>query len=171
MAATNIDAVLEVAKITSNTYNGVSYANEKFVLLKIYPTRGSTVNVTYGENYTLPVPTNSYGAFRGWYYGDEKVTDATGKSLAPYAYTSNITLTTNWIEEISTAEQLKAFYGDDVKFEEFTSISLPLTFGAERSGADYANHCAGTIHWVKRFNGLLGDEQCKKLFNRRFYKG
>ncbi len=65
-------------------------------------------NVTYGENYTLPVPTNSFGAFRGWYYGDEKVTDATGKSLAPYTYTSNITLTTNWIEEISTAEQLKA---------------------------------------------------------------
>jgi uncharacterized repeat protein (TIGR02543 family) len=67
----------------------------------------TTANVTYGENYTLPVPTNSFGAFKGWYYGDEKVTDATGKSLAPYTYTSNITLTTNWIEEISTAEQLK----------------------------------------------------------------
>ena len=66
------------------------------------------INVTYGDNYTLPVPTNSFGAFRGWYYGDEKITDSLGHSLTPFAFTSNLTLTTNWIEEISTAEQLKS---------------------------------------------------------------
>lgn len=95
------DDVTLTAKWTANNYT-----------ITLDPNGGSvsstTMNIAYGENYTLPVPTNSFGAFKGWYYGDEKVTDATGKSLAPYTYTSNITLTTNWIEEISTAEQLKA---------------------------------------------------------------
>lgn len=95
------DDVTLTTKWTANNYT-----------ITLDPNGGSvsstTMNIAYGENYTLPVPTNSFGAFKGWYYGDEKVTDATGKSLAPYTYTSNITLTTNWIEEISTAEQLKA---------------------------------------------------------------
>ena len=95
------DNVTLTTKWTANNYT-----------ITLNPNGGSvsstTSNVTYGENYTLPVPTNGFGAFKGWYYGDEKVTDATGKSLAPYTYTSNITLTTNWIEEISTVEQLKA---------------------------------------------------------------
>lgn len=95
------DDVTLTTKWTANNYT-----------ITLDPNGGSvsstTINIAYGENYTLPVPTNTYGAFKGWYYGDEKVTDATGKSLAPYTYTSNITLTTNWIEEISTAEQLKA---------------------------------------------------------------
>lgn len=95
------DDVTLTTKWTANNYT-----------ITLDPNGGSvsstTMNIAYGENYTLPVPTNTFGAFKGWYYGDEKVTDATGKSLAPYTYTSNITLTTNWIEEISTAEQLKA---------------------------------------------------------------
>lgn len=95
------DDVTLTTKWTANNYT-----------ITLDPNGGSvsstTMNIGYGENYTLPVPTNGFGAFKGWYYGDEKVTDATGKSLAPYTYTSNITLTTNWIEEISTAEQLKA---------------------------------------------------------------
>lgn len=95
------DDVTLTTKWTANNYT-----------ITLDPNGGSvsstTMNIAYGKNYTLPIPTNTYGAFKGWYYGDEKVTDATGKSLAPYTYTSNITLSTNWIEEISTVEQLKA---------------------------------------------------------------
>ena len=41
--------VLEVEKITSNTYaNETTYENEEFILLDIYPKTGGTVNVTYG---------------------------------------------------------------------------------------------------------------------------
>lgn len=41
--------VLEVEKITSNTYNGeVVYTGEEFILLDIYPKTNGTVNVTYG---------------------------------------------------------------------------------------------------------------------------
>lgn len=48
-------AILEVEKITSNTWiseggngSGTTYNNEQFVLLNVYPTKGGTVNVTYG---------------------------------------------------------------------------------------------------------------------------
>lgn len=61
--------------------------------------------VTYGESFTLPVPTNSYGAFTGWYLDGERITDSKGASLAPWTYLENKKLTTSWIEEISTAEQ------------------------------------------------------------------
>ena len=41
--------VLEVKKITATTYAGsTSYANEKFILLDIYPKTNGTVAVTYG---------------------------------------------------------------------------------------------------------------------------
>lgn len=48
-------AILEVAKITSNTWiseggngSGTTYSSEQFILLNVYPTKGGTVNVTYG---------------------------------------------------------------------------------------------------------------------------
>lgn len=41
--------ILEVEKITSNTYAGeTTYNSEQFILLDIYPKSGGTVNITYG---------------------------------------------------------------------------------------------------------------------------
>ena len=41
--------ILQVAKITSNTYAGeTTYENEEFILLDIYPKTNGTVTVTYG---------------------------------------------------------------------------------------------------------------------------
>ena len=86
------------AKWSANTYT-----------ISLDPNGGSvsqsTYTVTYGSNFILPVPTNSFGAFKGWYLNGEKITDNTGASLAPWTYLENKTLTTNWIEEISTLEQ------------------------------------------------------------------
>jgi hypothetical protein len=65
----------------------------------------TTYTVAYGSNFTLPIPTNSFGAFKGWYLNGEKITDNTGASIAPWTYLENKTLTTSWIEEISTVEQ------------------------------------------------------------------
>lgn len=46
---TSRPVVLEVAKITSNTYAGsTTYNNESFILVDIYPKSGGTVTVTYG---------------------------------------------------------------------------------------------------------------------------
>jgi hypothetical protein len=45
----NSKVVLEVEKITSNTYAGeTTYNNEQFILLDIYPKTNGTVKVTYG---------------------------------------------------------------------------------------------------------------------------
>lgn len=87
-----------VAKWDANTYT-----------ISLDPNGGSisqsTYTVAYGSNFTLPVPTNSFGSFKGWYLNGEKITDSTGASLAPWTYLENKTLTTSWIEEISTVEQ------------------------------------------------------------------
>ena len=40
-----------------------------------------SVEVTYGEKFTLPVATNEYGAFIGWFYGETQITDPQGNSL------------------------------------------------------------------------------------------
>ena len=68
--------VLEVEKITSNTYAGeTTYSNEKFILLNIYPRSGGTVTVTYGDltktvvdDGTSEVP-NAQEVFFGTYNG------------------------------------------------------------------------------------------------------
>lgn len=45
----NEPVVLEVAKITSDTYaGGAQYPSEEFILLDIYPEKNGTVKVTYG---------------------------------------------------------------------------------------------------------------------------
>ena len=95
------DNVTLTAKWTANTYTVTLNANGGSV-------SPSTKQVTYGQNYTLPVPTNSFGSFKGWYYGDVKITNENGASLAPWTYTQNITATTNWIEEINSLSQFKA---------------------------------------------------------------
>lgn len=48
-AVKNVPVVLEVEKITSDTYAGeTTYTGEEFILLDIYPKTNGTVNVTYG---------------------------------------------------------------------------------------------------------------------------
>lgn len=43
------EVILEVEKVTSNTYAAeTTYENEEFILLNIYPKTNGTVNVTYG---------------------------------------------------------------------------------------------------------------------------
>lgn len=62
--------------------------------------------VTYGEMYKLPVPTNDFGEFKGWYYNEERITDENGNSLEEWTFVENITVSTNWITEIYTVEDL-----------------------------------------------------------------
>lgn len=62
--------------------------------------------VTYGEMYKLPVPTNDFGEFKGWYYNEERITDENGNSLEKWTFVENITVSTNWITEIYTLEDL-----------------------------------------------------------------
>ena len=72
-AVKNIPAVLQVEKITADTYAGeTTYKGEQFVLLDIYPKKaGSTVEVTYGNlTKTLNFDgTNSQPVFFGTFNG------------------------------------------------------------------------------------------------------
>ena len=66
--------------------------------------------VEYGKPFTLPVATNSYGAFIGWLYNGEQITDSNGNSLSNWAYTTDIEVTTSWTIEVSTIEDLQQLY-------------------------------------------------------------
>ena len=80
--------VLEVKKITSNTYVGsTTYNGETFILLDIYPRSGGTVTVTYGgltktitDDGTAETP-NAQQVFFGTFNGvtDEVETPDSGK--------------------------------------------------------------------------------------------
>ena len=76
--------VLEVSKITSDTYAGeTTYSGEEFILLNIYPkTSSSTINVTYGGlTKTLTFSgTNAQQVFFGTFNGtsDSTATPASG---------------------------------------------------------------------------------------------
>ena len=93
---------------TNATLTATWTANEYTITLD--PGAGSvsktTVNVTYDEDFTLPVPTNDYGVFTGWLYNDEPITDSTGHSLTKWNFTSDITLTVDWTVKIYTVEDL-----------------------------------------------------------------
>ena len=66
--------------------------------------------VEYGKPFTLPVATNSYGSFIGWFYNGLQITDSNGRSLSNWTYTTDIEVTTSWTIEISTVEDLQQLY-------------------------------------------------------------
>ena len=79
--------ILEVEKITSNTYAGeTTYNNEQFILLDIYPKTNGTVSITYGgltktiTDTSGAVEPNAQQVFFGTFNGmaDEVETPASG---------------------------------------------------------------------------------------------
>lgn len=67
----------------------------------------SKVMVQYGEPFTLPVATNDRGVFLGWFLGERQITDENGKSLTNWEFIDNVELTTSWIIELSTIDDLQ----------------------------------------------------------------
>ena len=55
-----------------------------------------SVAVRYGDSYHLPVPTWGQERFLGWQANDEQLTDETGRSLAPFAFSRDVTLSPIW---------------------------------------------------------------------------
>ena len=88
-----------VAKWEVNTYTVTLDPNGGSVLT-------TTKKIVYGQEYTLPVPTNDFGVFKGWYYNDQKITDADGKSLEKWYFTDDITVSTSWTIDIYNAKDL-----------------------------------------------------------------
>ena len=150
-----------VAKWDANKYTISLDPNGGSILQTAY-------TVAYGSNFMLPVPTNSFGAFKGWYLNGEKITDSTGASLAPWTYLENKTLTTSWIEEISTVEQflkiresLNGYYklvaDIDLSTIEWTPIgseATPFTGVLDGNGYKIKNLTITTT--VSNITGLFG---------------
>ena len=57
---------------------------------------GRAVDVTYNDDFTLPVPRCTGYSFLGWYVGDEQLTSSDGRSLDVWEYTSDQTVTAKW---------------------------------------------------------------------------
>lgn len=62
--------------------------------------------ITYGENYSLAIPTSNEGTFNGWYFNDTKFTHKEENSINPYLFTEDITLVAIYYFEVSTKEDL-----------------------------------------------------------------
>lgn len=87
-----------------------------------------SVEVTYGEEFTLPLATNEYGAFIGWFYGETQITDSQGNSLENWTYLTNIEATTSWTIKVSNAKDLQQLYlYPNGHFELTQSIDISLT--------------------------------------------
>ncbi len=87
-----------------------------------------SVEVTYGEKFTLPVATNEYGAFIGWFYGETQITDPQGNSLENWTYLTDIEATTSWTIKLSNTNDLQQLYlYPNGHFELTQSIDISLT--------------------------------------------
>lgn len=158
---------------TNATLTAKWTANEYTITLD--PGAGSvsktTVNVTYDEDFTLPVPTNDYGVFTGWLYNDEPITDSTGHSLTKWNFTSDITLTVDWAVKIYTVEDLLKMgtylNGDFILMNDIdlTSVnwnpigtnSAPFTGHLDGNGHKISNLTIDTSNYTNRSSfGLFG---------------
>lgn len=158
---------------TNATLTAKWTANEYTITLD--PGAGSvsktTVNVTYDEDFTLPVPTNDYGVFTGWLYNDEPITDSTGHSLTKWNFTSDITLTVDWTVKIYTVEDLLKMgtylNGDfilmndidlsGVNWNPIEINSAPFTGHLDGNGHKISNLTIDTSNYTNRSSfGLFG---------------
>lgn len=58
--------------------------------------------VSYGREFELPVPVRSGYSFDGWYSGDMRLTDGSGKSISAWQSQSGGILTAKWSAKINT---------------------------------------------------------------------
>ena len=68
----------------------------------------SKYSVTYGSHFTLPVPTSTFGEFKGWYVEDTKITDSEGNSIAPFTFLPTPKVVASWDNDIYSVADLKA---------------------------------------------------------------
>ena len=132
------------------------------------PSQDNFVNVTWGMSYTLPVPTSTFGTFKGWYYGDTKITDTNGNSLEPFTFTREFKAVANWDTEVWNLTEFKAIVNNpaghyllmtdlDISGEEWMPIcdssTNPFTGRFDGKGHTISGL---TITTTRRYCGLFG---------------
>ena len=135
--------------------------------------------VEYGKTFTLPIATNSYGAFIGWFYNGVQITDNNGNSLSNWIYTTDIEVTTSWIIELSTVEDLQQLYtypnghfelknNIDISLIEWTPVGTETKpFTGQIDGGKFAiNGLKITqLQGNQKYYGFIGYAQSGKIFN------
>ncbi|MBE7100888.1 MAG: hypothetical protein E7364_04685 [Clostridiales bacterium] len=135
--------------------------------------------IEYGKPFTLPVATNSYGAFIGWFYNGEQITDSNGNSLSNWTYTTDIEVTTSWTIELSSVEDLQQLYNyPNGHFELTNSLDISLIewepigtetrpFTGQIDGGNFIiNGLKITqLQENQKYYGLIGYAQSGKIFN------
>ena len=100
----------------------------------------TTVDVTYKEKFTLPVPKHEDAAyvFDGWYSeangGGIRYTYENGESLAGWQATDNVTLVANWIQPIRYVLLNDDTYSvsQGVHIGKVTEITIPAMYNGKR---------------------------------------
>ena len=84
----------------------------------------TTITVDYGDDFELPVPTGEN--FDGWYYGNRRITDESGKGLAPWDIAnSGIALEAFYFTPVYDADGLRAMAEDlDGNYRLMNDITL-----------------------------------------------
>lgn len=113
----------------------------------------SKVTLAIGDYYSLPVPSSLQEGkiFQGWYYGDEKVTNADGKSFKRCLWDSTVTLTAAYYTEIGTIYQFMDLAGKNLTGDYLITNDLDF----KGLGVNYINSLSGTFdgggHTLKNF--------------------
>ena len=90
----------------------------------------------------------------------------------PISLTSNFYRETLVIQHKQGEPNIKYYFSNkaaeqisegQLNSNEFVNIVVPLTFGAEKSGNSYTNAGKGIVYWARKYNGLLGDAECRAL--------
>ena len=163
------------AKWTVNKYTVTLNANGGSVSL-------ASKKIEYGKPFTLPVATNSYGAFIGWFYNGIQITDSNGNSLFNWTYTTDIEVTTSWTIEISSVEDLQQLYtypnghfelknNLDISLIEWTPIGTEIKpFSGQIDGGNFIiNGLKITqLQENQQYYGFIGCASSGKIFNLSF---
>ena len=135
--------------------------------------------IEYGKSFTLPVATNSYGSFIGWFYNGIQITDGNGNSLSNWTYTTDIEVTTSWTIELSSVEDLQQLYvypnghfelknNIDISLIEWTPVGTDTTpFTGQIDGGNFViNGLKITqLQENQKYYGFIGYAQSGKIFN------
>ena len=102
------------------------------------------VEVTYGQPFVLPVPSNTEGAFVGWLYDGRAITDSSGSSLKNWSIDKDITAYVDWIIHLSSVTDL-------AKMELFPKGKFVLDNDIDLKGISWRPLCSETAP----FEGFL----------------
>ncbi len=112
------------ADITANTYT-VIYGADGGDITKERDT------VTYGQFFTLEVPTKRDFVFEGWFDGAERITDKDGKSLSEWKFLTNKELMASWLPErkliLSSADIAAGSVSGDGTYYEGETVTATAT--------------------------------------------